>query len=94
MPEYRTEQMIIKHDDGRREHWMCPSNLHQKLEVFAQADGERTIPEYYSFTHAKDDGWIFTKDKKFSMRGDMVAVCPKCVKYLETTEGITWEEKR
>ena len=53
-----------------------------KIHHFICADfclGLNLEPDFvYSFEHAHKLGWKFSKQKLFSMNGDIVAICPKC----------------
>lgn len=42
------------------------------------ADPEEKIPTEYTGQQARDKGWRFTRDKRFSENGDLVGVCPTC----------------
>ena len=39
------------------------------------------ITHYYSYKHAKDNGWRFSSDKLFSEDGSYVGICPTCTKH-------------
>ncbi|MCK5612674.1 hypothetical protein KAR91_62960 [Candidatus Pacearchaeota archaeon] len=74
--------------DGTEEKtfWICPNRKH--------LDEEKTnekIPKFYSYKHMHDEGWRVTKDKRFSERGNMVAVCPECVKEFEKENKFNWK---
>ena len=62
--------LIIHHDSGNHEHFICPCRD-------CQADHR---DEAYSYGHAGSLGWRFSKDKHWSSDGKQVAVCPSCIK--------------
>lgn len=64
--------MIIKHDSGNSEHFICPCVNCNVIDI------EAAIPVFYSYGHAIAEGWVATKDPMYSETEDPVFVCPGC----------------
>lgn len=66
--------MIIKHDSGNSEHFICPC-------VNCKTGSDEIIPTFYSYGHAIDAGWLATQDRRYCPpREGQVFVCPECCK--------------
>ena len=68
--------MIIEHDSGNREHFICPC---MNCEV---ENPNNPIPVFYSYKHAIDSGWVHTWNILYCDpdRDEAVWVCPSCYK--------------
>ena len=67
--------MIIEYDSGMVEHFICPC-------VNCKAILEENIPTFFSYKHALDSGWVYTKETKYCDPDNCggVWVCPACYK--------------
>jgi len=64
---------MILQINGIAKHYICPSFLHK-----GEVPDDTVIPTFYTHQHAIKNGWVFTKDIKFSSNNQLVAVCPEC----------------
>ena len=55
----------------------CANRKHMEEEP-----NDKSIPKFYNYKHAFDEGWRFTKDKRWSIDGKHVVVCPTCAKEI------------
>lgn len=70
--------MIINHDNGKSSHHQCPGNK-------CDPDMTSAMPNFFSFRHAVNEGWVYTKDPRFTDLTTVRAVwvCPNCIKALK-----------
>lgn len=66
--------MMCKIIDGKTTHFfICPTRAHRD----SVPKSDENIPQFYSFDHAYDMGWSFTRDTRFSKDGKTFGVCPE-----------------
>ena len=70
--------MIVLHNSGKNEHFICPCRG-------CKATDELNIPTFYSYKHAFDSGWVYTKEIKHCDPDNIngVWVCPSCYKTVK-----------
>jgi len=65
-------------------HNLCPCCS----QSFSSGKSNEMIPIFYSERHAKDEGWIVTKDKMFCPPDKEYAwICPDCAKKCKWTKA-------
>jgi len=85
-------EMIIQHDNGVREFFLCTCSLGRRdfmIEGTQLCNTE--IPIYYSKIHAINSGWIFIKDARFcdlEQNPKGAWVCPECaIEFMQKQDG-------
>ena len=65
----RTSGIRIRFDDGKNIFYLC--------SCYSCSGNHWDVA--YSYIHAIEMGWKFTKDIQCSKDGKMVAICPACI---------------